>query len=57
MISDRLCNVVVADAIYVMRDGVMAEEGKHESLMAEHGYYYDLFMTQQVLERYTKEAN
>ena len=57
LISHRLANVVDADAIYVMRDGVMAEQGKHESLMAEHGYYYDLFMTQQVLERYTKEAN
>lgn len=57
LISHRLANVVDADAIYVMRDGVMAEQGKHESLMVEHGYYYDLFMTQQVLERYTKEAN
>ena len=57
LISHRLANVVDADAIYVMRDGVMAEQGKHESLMAEHGYYYDLFMIQQELERYTKEAN
>ena len=51
LISHRLANVVPADAIYVMENGAVAEQGRHETLLAQHGHYARLYRTQQKLER------
>ncbi len=56
LISHRLANVVQTDRIYVMRDGMIEENGTHEELMKKEGYYYDLFMAQRELEKYAREA-
>lgn len=41
-----LTNVVNADYIYVMKDGRIAEEGTHASLMEQQGYYHEMFTLQ-----------
>lgn len=56
LISHRLANVVDADQILVMKDGVIEEAGTHDELMERKGYYSSLYETQQELERYAKEA-
>ncbi len=56
LISHRLANVVDADQILVMKDGVIEETGNHAELMEKKGYYSSLYETQQELERYAKEA-
>ena len=56
LISHRLANVVDADQILVMKDGVIEEAGTHDELMERKGYYCSLYETQQELERYAKEA-
>ncbi len=55
LISHRLANVVAANRIYVMEDGMIAEQGSHQELLAQHGPYYRLWNAQQQLENYAKE--
>jgi ATP-binding cassette subfamily B protein len=43
LITHRLANVRHADRIYVMRNGVLVEEGTHEQLVAADGLYRELF--------------
>ena len=38
----------IADIIMVLEDGTAAEIGTHDSLMAKHGIYYDMFEKQQL---------
>lgn len=52
LISHRLANVVKADRIFVMKDGAICEHGTHGELLAENGYYHNLYETQKELERY-----
>lgn len=56
LISHRLANVVKADRILLMQDGAVVEQGAHQELMKQKGYYSTLFEAQQELERYGKEA-
>lgn len=56
LISHRLANVVSADQIYVLKDGKVIEQGQHEALCNENGYYQKLFRQQMDLEQYGKEA-
>lgn len=56
LISHRLANVVGANQIYVLRDGAIIEQGRHEILLEEGGYYQKLFCQQMDLEQYGKEA-
>ena len=39
MIAHRLSTVQNADSIIVLKDGKIAEQGGHESLLAQHGVY------------------
>ncbi len=57
LISHRLANVVKSDKIYVLKDGFIIEEGKHESLIALNGYYYELYNTQVSLENVKEQDN
>ena len=50
LISHRLANVVDSDCIYVMDGGRIAEQGKHEALLAEGGVYSRLYNAQKRLE-------
>ena len=46
MIAHRLSTVKNADWILVVRDGKIVEQGKHEALLEQRGYYYDLYSRQ-----------
>ncbi len=48
IIAHRLSTVRNADRILVIRDGVIAEEGTHDSLMAKNGEYAELCNTQEL---------
>ncbi len=55
VISHRLSTISQADSIYVLRDGVIAENGTHDQLMANKGLYADLVEEQAELERHGEE--
>ena len=55
VISHRLANVVPADDIYYLEDGMVKEHGNHEELMREDGGYRKLYATQKRLEQGYKE--
>ena len=46
VIAHRLSTIVNADLILVIRDGQIVEQGTHRSLLAEKGFYYELFKSQ-----------
>jgi ABC-type multidrug transport system fused ATPase/permease subunit len=50
MIAHRLSTVVDADWIFVMKDGRVAEHGRHEDLMALQGKYSQLVAAQSSAE-------
>lgn len=51
IIAHRLATVRNADQIIVMRDGVVEEEGRHESLVQANGVYAELVQAQQFEKR------
>ena len=52
VIAHRLSTILKADKILVVKDGVIAEQGTHEDLLAAEGTYRELYETQfrQILE-------
>ncbi len=46
LISHRLSTVKMADRIFVVNQGQIVEQGTHDDLMAQHGLYNNLFLTQ-----------
>lgn len=50
MIAHRLSTVVHADIILVMKDGKIIEQGAHHELLAQKGYYFELYRNQFVEE-------
>ena len=46
IIAHRLSTIQDADKIVVMDKGRVVEMGNHNELLAQKGYYYNLYMTQ-----------
>ena len=45
VIAHRLSTIIHADRIVVIHDGKIVEQGKHATLLASKGMYYDLYQT------------
>ena len=46
IVAHRLSTIQNADVILVMNRGKIIEQGKHDELLAKHGFYYELFNSQ-----------
>ncbi len=46
VIAHRLSTIRSADTILVLNHGEIIERGNHEQLLAQKGFYYDLYMSQ-----------
>ena len=46
VIAHRLSTILKADCILVVKDGIIAEQGTHEELLAMNGTYRELYETQ-----------
>ena len=46
VIAHRLSTIRNADQVLVLKAGEIIEQGTHESLLADKGFYYDLYMSQ-----------
>ncbi|XP_028824899.1 ATP-binding cassette sub-family B member 6, mitochondrial [Denticeps clupeoides] len=47
VVAHRLSTVIAADQILVVKDGHIAERGRHEELLAKGGLYADMWLKQQ----------
>ncbi len=46
VIAHRLSTIKDADLILVMKDGDIIEQGNHEQLLAQQGFYAELYNSQ-----------
>jgi ATP-binding cassette subfamily B protein len=46
IIAHRLSTIKNADLIFVMKDGSIVEQGRHEQLLSQNGYYASLYNSQ-----------
>jgi len=46
VIAHRLSTIRSADQVLVLRDGEIIERGTHDGLLAQRGFYYELYMNQ-----------
>ena len=46
IVAHRLSTIQEADVILVMKDGNVIEQGNHETLMEQKGFYYNLYNSQ-----------
>lgn len=51
MITHRLASFADCEHIYVLRKGELCEQGNHQELLKQKGYYAELYEKQQVLEQ------
>ncbi len=56
-ISHRLASTRFCDRVLYLENGQIAEQGSHDSLMAQRGKYYELFEIQSQYYRNGKEAS
>ncbi len=56
LISHRLANVTDSNEIYVLEHGNVVQHGTHSALLQHGGAYRTLWIAQQQLEQYGKEA-
>ena len=49
LISHRIGFARISDRICIMKDGAIVENGTHDELLKQKGYYYELFTSQQEL--------
>lgn len=56
IISHRISTVKDADKIIVLKNGVITEEGKHEDLIKDSGFYAEIY-GRQLLEKELEEIN
>jgi ATP-binding cassette subfamily B multidrug efflux pump len=50
VIAHRLKTILNADKIVVLKDGNIIEQGSHAALLADHGFYAELYHNQMVFE-------
>ncbi|MGI1827518.1 ABC transporter ATP-binding protein [Ligilactobacillus salivarius] len=50
VIAHRLKTIINSDKIVVLKDGKVLEEGSHEELLKEKGFYYNLYTNQMAFE-------
>ena len=46
IVAHRLSTIQNADIILVLKDGQIIEQGNHETLLCQHGFYYELYNSQ-----------
>ena len=46
IIAHRISAVKNADEIIILKDGIIAERGKHQQLLEKHGLYYERYQSQ-----------
>ena len=46
IVAHRLSTIQTADIILVMKDGKVIEQGNHESLLEQGGFYKNLYESQ-----------
>ena len=46
IVAHRLSTICEADEIHVMKEGHVIEQGRHEQLLAENGFYARLYNSQ-----------
>ncbi|KAG9349027.1 hypothetical protein JZ751_029345 [Albula glossodonta] len=50
VVAHRLSTIIGADQILVLKEGQIAERGRHEDLLAKGGLYSDMWLKQQIQE-------
>ena len=50
VIAHRLKTILNADKIVVLKDGRIIEQGNHETLLAQNGFYAELYKNQMVFD-------
>ena len=50
IIAQRISSIKNADRIYVLDSGRIVEQGDHDELMANKGYYYETCILQQMVD-------
>ena len=56
IISHRISSVQYANEIIVLDNGKIVEKGTHEDLIAKKGFYYNIYINQQLKEKLSVEA-
>ena len=46
IVAHRLSTIESADVILVMKDGKIIEQGDHQTLLSQKGFYYNLYNSQ-----------